>query len=404
MTSFLTSARRLVTAGVTVAGSASQRTRETGEERSSNGEARLSVRNLTKRFGDETVVSSVDIDVGADEIVALLGPSGCGKTTILRCIAGVEYPDSGEVAIDGEPVQRPGISEPPEKRGVGMVYQNYAIWPHKTVYENVVFPLRHADNDISSSGYEARVEDVLEMVEIAHLKDVPATDISGGQQQRTALARSLVHDPSLLLMDEPLSNLDVELRKTMRHELQRLQHELNFSMLYVTHNQEEAFYLADRVLVMNEGEIVERGTPRALYHRPRSAFTRNFIGGRNRLSGRIDLTPSGERIVRTDLFEVPLENVDAVSDDLESGPVYCFIRPGDIALKTVGPDGPGGLMLQGTVAAEGLLGGEYDVTVRFDGADAELTIHTDDHRELARGDDVYLRIQPKWIQVYRASA
>ena len=400
--SFVQSVRQLV--GTTaVAGSSTARgTHEPGSDETAGPQTRLSVRDLSKRFGDETVVSSVNIEVGADEIVALLGPSGCGKTTILRCIAGVERPDSGEIRIDGEVVEGPTVSRPPERRGVGMVYQNYAIWPHKTVFENVVFSLRHTDHDIPPSSYEARVESVLEMVEIAHLKDVPATDISGGQQQRTALARSLVHDPSLLLMDEPLSNLDVELRKTMRHELQRLQHELHFSMLYVTHNQEEAFYLADRVLVMKEGRIVEAGEPRALYERPTSPFTRSFIGGRNRIEGRIDVTPEGDRMVRTDLLDFPLETVDAVSDGLDSGPVACFIRPTDIKLQTVGGGGPGGLSIQGTVAAEGLLGGEYDVTVRFDGSDQELSVHTDPNQRLERGDDVYLRIQPKWIQVYRA--
>ena len=361
-------------------------------------EIQLSVRGLRKRFGGEFELSAIDFEVGSDEIVALLGPSGCGKTTVLRCIAGVETPDEGEIAIGGNVAFGPDIANPPEKRDVGMVYQNYAIWPHKTVYENVVFPLEHADHDVPRGEYTARVEDVLDLVEIGSLKDSPATDLSGGQQQRTALARALVHDPDLLLMDEPLSNLDRELRKNMRYELQRLHHELDLSMLYVTHDQEEAFYLADRVLIMNNGAIVERGEPRELYRRPESPFTRRFVGERNRFRGTIETAADGQQVVRTPVIEFPLSYVDHVSGNASDGEVVCFVRPADISIGRFGHEGEGAIDLEGEVVAEGVLGERYEVTVTF--GDDHLVVHTENDREFERGDVIPIYFRPADVQVY----
>jgi ABC-type Fe3+/spermidine/putrescine transport system ATPase subunit len=361
----------------------------------------LTVRGLTKRFGDAFEVSDVDLSVGRDEIVALLGPSGCGKTTCLRCIAGVETPDAGTITIDGERVFGANTSKPPERRDAGMVYQDYAIWPHKTVYENVVFPLHHAGHDVPRDEYEARVESVLELMEIPELRDSPATELSGGEQQRTALARSLVHDPGLLLLDEPLSNLDRELRKHMRYELQRLQHELGVSVLYVTHDQEEAFYLADRVLVMNDGRVVERGTPRELYQRPSTPFTRRFIGVRNRFRGSVERV-DGERLVRTNLVTFPLSNADRVADGDLDGDVVCFLRPDDVTIGQFAGKTDGRLELAGTVVAEGLLGDRYEVTVGFDGDETQLVVHTENYRDFDRGDEIRVQFQPKQLQVYAA--
>jgi len=361
----------------------------------------LTVRGLTKQFGDAFEVSDVDLSVGRDEIVALLGPSGCGKTTCLRCIAGVETPDDGEIIIDGERVFGANTSKPPERRDAGMVYQDYAIWPHKTVYENVVFPLHHADHDVPRDEYGARVASVLELMKIPELRDSPATELSGGEQQRTALARSLVHDPGLLLLDEPLSNLDRELRKHMRYELQRLQHELGVSILYVTHDQEEAFYLADRVLVMNDGRVVERGTPRELYQRPSTPFTRGFIGVRNRFRGSVEQV-DGERLVRTNLVTFPLANADCVADADLDGDVVCFLRPDDVTVGQFAGKTDGRLELTGTVVAAGLLGDSYEVTVGFDGEDTQLVVHTEHYRDFDRGDEIRVQFQPKQLQVYAA--
>lgn len=362
----------------------------------------LDVIELEKSFDGAFSVSDVNLHVGTDEIVALLGPSGCGKTTILRCIAGVETPDRGEISIDGDLVWDRTHSVSPEKRNVSMVYQSYAIWPHKTVFENVVFPLEHTDNDIPKSEYESRVDDVLGLLEIGDLKHSPATDLSGGQQQRTALARSLVHDPDLLLMDEPLSNLDRGLRRNMRNELQRLQSNLGLSMLYVTHNQEEAFYLSDRVLIMNDGAIVERGTPRELYRRPRSQFTRRFVGQQNCFDGRIESNSDGDQVVRTAAVDIPLDKADYVSngtEPLESESVTCFVRPDDITIGRFSHSGGDMLELHGSVIAEGILGNRYEITAQF-ADDTDLVIHTQNYQRMALGEEVRVHLKPKAVQVY----
>jgi len=269
-----------------------------------------------------------------------------------------------------------------------------------TVAENVRFPLAHADHDIPAGEYDDRVTRLLELMEISDVADSPATDLSGGQKQRTALARSLVHDPELLLLDEPLSNLDRELRKHTRYELQRIQHELGISMLYVTHDQEEAFYLADRVLVMNDGEIVEAGTPSELYRRPESPFTRQFIGVRNHFRGEIAADEDGERIVRTELVDFRLGNADYIANGTDAGSVVCFLRPDDISLGQFGGSGDGRIGLTGTVVAEGILGDIYEVTVAFDTSDTELVVHTETYHEFDRGDEVSLQFQPRQLQVY----
>ncbi|ACV11413.1 ABC transporter related [Halorhabdus utahensis DSM 12940] len=361
-------------------------------------ESALTVTGLRKAFGDEFELSGIDVTVGTDEIVALLGPSGCGKTTALRCIAGVETPDAGRIEAGGKLVQGEGVSLPPEQRDIGMVYQNYAIWPHKTVYGNVVFPLEHAEHDVPADRYEERVEEILDLVEIGDLKDSPATDLSGGQQQRVALARSLVHDPELLLLDEPLSNLDKGLRKHMRYELQRLQHEIDVSMLYVTHDQEEAFYLADRILVMRDGEVVERGEPRELYNRPTSPFTRRFVGDRNRFIGRITTNAEGESLVETDFATFPLASADFVAERLEDAPATCFVRPADISIGRFGGEHGGVLEFAGTVVAEGLLDERYEVTVDLGGT--KLIVHTGNGREFERGESVPIYFEPGDVQVY----
>lgn len=367
-----------------------------------NAEPTLKVEELEKSFGSDFSFSPVDLAVGNDEFVSLLGPSGCGKTTILRCIAGVETPNSGKITINGTVVYGNGASVPPEHRNVGMVYQNYAVWPHKTVYENVVFSLKYSDNGVPKSEYEARVDEVLNVLEIDELKESPATDLSGGQQQRTALARSLVHDPDLVLMDEPLSNLDRELRRNMRYELQRIQSELGLSILYVTHNQQEAFYLSDRVLVMKDGEIIERGLPRDLYRRPRSQFTRRFVGEKNRLAGRVDVNADGEHVVRTVTVDVPLDKADYVSNDpsgTEAGPVTCFVSPADINIGRFAQGQSDILELDGSVVAEGMFGNRYEITARF-ADNTDFVIHTEHYLDLELGDEIHVHIKPNAIQVY----
>jgi len=233
---------------------------------------------LSKSFGPVAAVDNLSFEVAKGEALTLLGPSGCGKTTTLRMIAGLEMPDAGEISFDGVPVLsvEAGINVPPERRKIGMVFQSYAIWPHMTVAQNVAFPLKV--RRVPASECQRRVRDALAMIGLGGLEDRPATRLSGGQQQRVALARALIHEPALLLLDEPLSNLDVKLREQMRVELRLLQARLGLSLVYVTHDQTEALSLSDRIALLNQGRIEQVGTPRDLYERPETRFVRDFLG------------------------------------------------------------------------------------------------------------------------------
>lgn len=236
---------------------------------------------VSKRFGRVIAVNKVSIKVEKGEFFTLLGPSGCGKTTTLRIIAGLEMPDEGRVLMDGQDV----TNLPPHKRDIAMVFQNYALWPHMTVFENVAYGLRV--RRVPDGEVRRRVREVLELVKLEGLENRYPAQLSGGQQQRVALARALVIQPRVLLLDEPLSNLDAKLRTEMREELRRIQKSLNITTIYVTHDQEEAMVLSDRVAVMNSGNIVEVGKPEELYSRPRTLFTATFIGRYNLLEGRV---------------------------------------------------------------------------------------------------------------------
>src|SRR5689334_2172971 len=241
---------------------------------------------------------NVSFEVPRGKLFTLLGPSGCGKTTTLRSIAGLERPRAGEIAVDGRVVyssQRKTFVAP-NKRNFGMVFQSYAIWPHMTVFENAAFPLRVGNGRHGKREIRDKVMRVLGTVALDHLADREATKLSGGQQQRLALARALAMEPQLLLLDEPLSNLDAKLRERMRVELKRLQRELRLTTVYVTHDQSEALALSHEIAVMNEGQIVQVGPPRDIYERPRTTFVADFIGSTNFLDGiAIGKDPNGER-------------------------------------------------------------------------------------------------------------
>jgi ABC-type Fe3+/spermidine/putrescine transport system ATPase subunit len=233
---------------------------------------------LTKRFGHLTAVDAVSLKVVEGHTMALLGPSGCGKTTILRCIAGLETPDQGTIDIAGKVVfdRSADINLLPEKRGLGIVFQSYAVWPHMSVGDNVGFPLKV--RSVSQAERGERVARILELVGLETAADRPATELSGGQQQRVALARALIHEPRLVLFDEPMSNLDAQLREQVRMELQVLQRRLGFTAIYVTHDQAEAFALAETVVVMDRGRIETVGPPRGVFLRPASAVVARFLG------------------------------------------------------------------------------------------------------------------------------
>lgn len=247
----------------------------------------ITIRNLDKVFptnrGPVRAVKEVNLVVEEGQFVVLLGPSGCGKTTTLRCVAGLERPDGGSIEIAGQIVDsaEQGIYMSPERRNIGMVFQSYAVWPHLTVYDNIVLPLTEGRQRVAKDQVRERAMKALKLVRLEELEARPVTDLSGGQQQRVALARAIVTRPAVLLMDEPLSNLDARLRDQMRFELKKITKSVGVTTLYVTHDQAEALSLGDRICVMNEGRILQDAPPQEVYARPASRFVAEFVGEMN---------------------------------------------------------------------------------------------------------------------------
>jgi len=299
----------------------------------------LRVENLTKSFlmsdGTVAAVRGVSFEIPEGAFLTLLGPSGCGKTTTLRCVAGLEAPDSGEIHIGERLVfsGSQGVAVPAYKRGVGMVFQSYAIWPHMTVFENVAFPLVHGGFRVPRSQVKERVRKALELIGLAELGSRPAPLLSGGQQQRVSLARALVYEPRLLLLDEPLSNLDAKLREEMRLELRELIDRLKISTLYVTHDQEEALVLSDRIAVMRDGQILQEGSPREIYLDPLNPFVASFVGKANFVDGSVEgqKDERGGIAIRTALGQL----ICAPRLDLTIGEqVSVVFRPEDVHVRT----------------------------------------------------------------------
>jgi iron(III) transport system ATP-binding protein len=283
---------------------------------------KVSLQAINKRFGATTVVQDVSLTINDGELFFLLGPSGCGKTTLLRMIAGFYQPDGGELRFG----ERVVSAVPPNRRNTAMVFQNYALWPHMTVFENVAYGLDV--RRVTGTERRTRVMDALASVRMAEYAERAATQLSGGQQQRVALARALVIKPDVLLLDEPLSNLDAKLRLEMREEIRRLHNETKLTTIFVTHDQAEALSLADRVAIMNAGRVEQVGTPRELYQRPASPFVSAFLGAANFVEGRVEQVANG--LVRVGTAHGDLE---CALDDraLTAGQsVTCVIRPHDI--------------------------------------------------------------------------
>ncbi|MBI2897836.1 MAG: ABC transporter ATP-binding protein [Deltaproteobacteria bacterium] len=256
----------------------------------------VTVRGLVKRYGKVDVVRAIDLEVPPGRITCLLGPSGCGKTTTLRLVAGLEAPDAGEIAIGDETVAATGRWVPPERRRLGMVFQSYAVWPHLDVRGNVEYPLRVAG--LGARERRERADRALSMVGLYELADRAPSRLSGGQQQRVALARALVAEPKVLLLDEPLSNLDARLREELRSEIAALQDRTGVTVLYVTHDQEEALAISHQVVVMNEGRIEQAGTPADVYHRPRTRFVAGFVGSGTVVPGSVVGSSAPEVLLR----------------------------------------------------------------------------------------------------------
>src|ERR671918_678068 len=246
--------------------------------------ATVSIRGLTKRFADAAAVDELHLEIGDGEFVSLLGPSGCGKTTTLRLLAGFLQPDAGEIRVAGAVVSSPSLLVPPERRNMSMIFQSYAVWPHMTVAQNIAYGLKF--KKLTKQEIEAKVTKLLAVVHLAELKDRYSAELSGGQQQRVALARALVVEPQILLMDEPLSNLDANLREEMRFEIRRLHEEFGITTIYVTHDQAEAMATSDRIVVLNGGRMVQVGRPADIFDRPKTRFVAEFVGKTNIWSGR----------------------------------------------------------------------------------------------------------------------
>ncbi len=295
----------------------------------------LELDGVTKRFGDTAAVADLSLSVSPDELVCLLGPSGCGKSTTLRLVAGLDQPDTGRVCIDGGDV----TERPPERRDCSLVFQDWALFPTKSVLQNVVFGLKM--DGVGRAKRRERAREMLVTVEMAEYADTDPTELSGGQKQRVALARSLALDPSLLLLDEPLSNLDRTLRETMQLELAQLQSKLGTAMVYVTHDQDEAFTLADRMGIMRAGELVQVGRPETVYADPVDRFVESFLGSTTFIEGRLH---AGEPVplVETPLgtAPAPLGTDGATDGNRDDEPVVVSVRPESLTVEPTAGERP----------------------------------------------------------------
>jgi iron(III) transport system ATP-binding protein len=282
----------------------------------------VSLRGLTKKFTDAAAVDELDLEIGDGEFVSLLGPSGCGKTTTLRLLAGFLQPDAGEIRVDGNVVSSASLLVPPERRNMSMIFQSYAVWPHMTVAQNVAYGLKF--KKLSKQEIDAKVTKLLGVVHLGELKDRYSAELSGGQQQRVALARALVVEPHILLMDEPLSNLDANLREEMRFEIRRLHEEFKITTVYVTHDQAEAMATSDRIAVLDRGRLVQVGKPAEIFDRPKTRFVAEFVGKANILTGRME---DDGRLLLADGVKIRLNRAGA-----PSGEVSVCLRPHNIML------------------------------------------------------------------------
>jgi len=345
----------------------------------------IRIENLSMSFSDTRVLDDISFTVKDKEFVTLLGPSGCGKTTTLMCIAGFQTPDQGRIACgDDTFVGRDARGDlPAERRNLGIVFQSYAIWPHMTVAQNVAFPLRV--RRMSKPAIRARVTEVLALVELSALADRYPHQLSGGQQQRVALARAIASSPAVLLLDEPFSNLDAKLRERARDWLKALQHTLGLTTIFVTHDQDEALSMSDRILVMNGGRILREGTPEEVYRQPRVRFVAEFLGQCNFLTGAIGTGPDGGEVLRTAEFSDGIK-VQGRHD----GPTGTIaVRPEDIEISSGIRPGAPGMGTEASVLHASYLGDHYHYQVAV-GA-LQLSVHS--QRPLAPG-PVWLRIPP----------
>ncbi|HEV8474769.1 MAG TPA: ABC transporter ATP-binding protein [Methylomirabilota bacterium] len=346
--------------------------------------SKLALRDITCRFGTFTAVDRVSLALTRGEFVSLLGPSGCGKTTTLRMIAGFLDPTAGTIEMDGQTISAPGASLPPEKRSMSMIFQSYAIWPNMTVAQNVAFGLEV--RRLPRAEIVAKVDAILDVVRMRPLRDRYPAELSGGQQQRVALARAIVVQPSILLLDEPLSNLDANLREEMRYEIRRLHDEFHITTVYVTHDQAEAMVTSDRIAVMNAGRIEQVDEPRALYARPRTRFVAGFIGRTNFLDAEL----RGEDVV-FDGFALPRARFAEAAG--LAGRVAFSLRPQSVHLhRQLPPSSERVAVVPGRIVQRAYLGEHWDYAVRP--KDGALLL-----RVTARPHEVFEVDEAVWLEI-----
>ena len=373
----------------------------------------LTCRNLYKTYtttstGTVAALNGIDFEVRAGEIYTLLGPSGCGKSSTLRCVAGLETANTGVIAIGDTVVfdGNAGINVPPERRGIGMVFQSYGIWPHLTVYQNVAYPLVHGRRKYARAEIERKTMEALAMVQLEHTADRPAPMLSGGQQQRVALARALVYEPKLLLLDEPLSNLDAKLRVEMRSEIHRIIKQLGLTGLYVTHDQEEAMAISDRIAVMQDGVILQEATPDEIYASPANLFVAGFIGKSSQLRGivtdvaadyvRIDV-PAGGTVLRLTCRTHAAPAGVAAGDHLD-----VMIRPEDVLVDARDLVDAGDNVFEATLDVATFAGGRS--TLEFSVDALRITAELPGRRPLGPGARVTVGVPIDRIHVFAASS
>ena len=337
--------------------------------------ATVNIQNVTKAFGDNVVLREFNATFRDGEFITLLGPSGCGKTTMLRIIAGFEKPTAGEVFIDGTLVSGGKTFVPPEKRGIGMVFQSYAVWPHMNVFDNVAYPLtiRH----VPKAEVKASVERVLGIVHLSQYAERFPSQLSGGQQQRVALARALVAEPKLLLLDEPLSNLDAKLRESMRFEIKEIQRKLGITVVYVTHDQTEAMTMSDRIFLINRGEIQQCGTPQEIYNSPVNQFVADFLG-------KVDFFKGEAKDGRIVFPAMGGQSIPYAGP--RTGAVDVAIRPENLFFTESG-------VLQGVLETQYYLGDVDDCRVRVGDTVVRVITNGYDHQTLRDGQAVSLGVR-----------
>ena len=342
--------------------------------------ASVTITGVTKSFGNVKVLQEFNQKFEDGEFITLLGPSGCGKTTMLRLIAGFEKPSSGEIYIGDKLVSSEKEFLPPEKRGIGMVFQSYAVWPHMNVFDNIAYPLKI--QKISKNKIEERVNQVLKIVHLEQYKDRFPSELSGGQQQRVALGRALVAQPEILLLDEPLSNLDAKLREEMRYEIKEITKKLKITVIYVTHDQIEAMTMSDRIVLINKGEVQQVAPPQEIYSKPKNMFVANFVGKVDFIKGKVE----GNKILLDNSNGQTLSNTSSFKGD-----VVVAIRPENAILSDDGG-------ITGKVYSKFYLGDCNDLRVEIgNGNILRMIARASTYNTLNEGDEVKIKILDYFI-------